>query len=168
MTTAAKQKPSKVKEKKPTAKKKNVSKASTEVVSKKDKVTAKKSVTETVKKPVNKKNQVDIKKEDLKEFSFDELLEIFGKKGSEERSKAEILINEGVTKLIADIQAKLKQEKEPKTIIEEKKVSEPILEKVLPKGIVPADYIPEDKGGGVSNENKEKLFFINRCLRLFN
>lgn len=167
MTTASKQKPNKVKKKKVISNKKSVSKVPTEIVSKKDKVTTKKSVTETVKKTVNKKVEVEVTKDDLKEFTFEQMLDkSFGKKGTEERDKAEILINEGVTKLVADIQAKLKQEKEPKPIVEEKKVIEPVLEKALPKGIIPTDYIAEDKDGVTSNENKEVSNLPKRPIQL--
>lgn len=167
MTTATKKNPAKVNKKKPTAKKQSVNKEPKKVASKKDKVTPKKNVTETVKKEVKKKNEIEITKEDLKTFTFEQMLEkSFGKKGTEERDKAEILINEGVTKLISDIQAKLKQEKEPKPIIEEEKVSEPVLENFLPKGIIPADYIPEDKNAVTSNENKDTSNSPKRPVQL--
>jgi len=158
MTTASKQKPNKVKKKKVISNKKSVSKVPTEIVSKKDKVTPKKNITETVKKSVNKKVEIEVTKDDLKAFTFEQMLDkSFGKKGTEERDKAEILINEGVTKLVADIQAKLKQEKEPKPIVEEEKVRE----STLPKGIIPADFVPvsTDK---TSIENKP-----NRPIELF-
>lgn len=157
MTTATKPKPTKVKKKKASAKKQSVKKEVKEVVLKKGKVTPEKSVTEPVKKAVKKKVEIEITKEDLKAFTFEQMLEkSFGKKGTEERDKAEILINEGVTKLVSDIQARLKQEKEPKPVVEEKKVSEPVLEKVLPKGIIPSDFVPESTEKS-NTENKDNL-----------
>ena len=99
MATATKPKASDVKKKKASTKKQSVKKVSTEIILKTDKVTPKKSVTETVKKAVKKKVEIEVKKEDLEAFTFEQMLEqSFGKKGTEERDKAEILINEGVVK----------------------------------------------------------------------
>jgi hypothetical protein len=157
MATATKPKVSDVKKKKASTKKQSVKKVPTEIILKTDKVTPKKSVTETVKKAVKKKVEIEVKKEDLDAFTFEQMLEqSFGKKGTEERDKAEILINEGVAKLLADVQVKLKQEKEPKPIIEEKPT--------LPKGILPADYVPETKKEVI--ENKEANNAPKRPIQL--
>lgn len=166
MATATKPKASDVKKKKASTKKRSVKKVPTEIILKTDKVTPKKSVTETVKKAVKKKVEIEVKKEDLEAFTFEQMLEqSFGKKGTEERDKAEILINEGVVKLVADVQAKIKQEKEPEHVIEEKKVIEAIEEKsTLPKGILPADYVPETKKEVI--ENKEANNAPKRPIQL--
>ena len=60
----------------------------------------------------------------------------------------------------------MRLKKEPKEIVEETKVPEPVLEKVLPKGIIPADYIPEDKDGVTSNENKDSTNIPKRPVQL--
>lgn len=149
MATATKKKASKPIKKQTSSNRQGTKKESKEIVIKKDKVAEEKSVTETVKKAVKKKVDVDVKKEDLEPFTFEQMLDkSFGKKGTEERDKAEILINEGVEKLISDIKNKLKQEKE--------RISE--VNTLLPKGILPADYVPEIK----SEEEKP-----NRPIELF-
>ncbi len=172
MATLTKQKTKKVKESKASSAKSNVTEIVKKSIAKKDTILEQKKVVKvkkesilktqlnTDKKSTKKEKNVTIDKikveeitdADLVGYSLDKMLTItYGKKGTIERDSAELRIKQYEINLINNAKEKTKLENEPVTELKSTVTEKQIEATLKPKGILPADYVPET----TSNINTE-------------